>query len=111
MSYTELFYNDILVSVTATKLILDPHIPKCPACGALDVHFVGKPTYTYQANKVYDRYQLVTTSFTCCGASIAWFIAVHKEVDGVPVYCIQKSSGEGAGGIRLNWYVKTGEGT
>jgi hypothetical protein len=35
---------------------------------------------------------------------IALFIAVHKEINSLPRFCIQKSSEEGAGGIPENWW-------
>jgi len=49
------------------------------------------------------------TSFTCpnCGAKIALFVALHKDANGLSL-CIQKSSEEGAGGIRSNWWSLTG---
>lgn len=104
MSYTQLFFDSIITSITTTKLTLDPHVPKCPNCGALDQRFVGKPTFTYQASKVYDKNQLVTTAFTCCGAQISLYVAVHKEINALPQFCIQKSSEEGAAGIPTDWW-------
>lgn len=105
MSYTELFYNNIVSSIITSRLTFDPNF-NCPNCKTLNTRLNDKPTFNYQASKVYNYNQLVTVTLPCCGAQIRLFIAVHKDIGGVPRIRLQKSSSEGAAGIPANWYLQ-----
>jgi len=105
MSFTKLHFDSIVQSVTATKASYQPNFI-CPNCKTRNV-LPTKTTLTYQSSKTFDFNQKIAFTLPCCGAKVELFVAIHKEPNESPVFCIQRSDAEGAGGIPANWWVRT----
>ncbi len=103
-TFTKLFFNRIVQSVTATTASFQPNFicPKCKKTNMLPT----KTSVAFQVSKTFDFNQKVAFTLPCCGAKVMLFVAIHKEPNQSPSLCIQRSDAEGAGGIPANWWVR-----
>lgn len=105
VTYSKLYFNSIIFATTALKADFQPNFI-CPNCKTKNV-LPPKTSVTFQASKAFDFNQKIAFILPCCGVRVELFVAIHKNVSGTPMLCIQKSSGEGAGGILADWWVKS----
>ncbi len=87
---------------------------KCPVCSrvwspklALGTTFPATFDFNKKVTVTAPNHTYLDSTVACpvSGKQISWFVAVHRDVNGIR-FCIQKSSEEGAGGIPVNWWVR-----
>lgn len=103
---TELCFNRVELSYVPPTIRVVPNL-LCPICVGTPANLLVK-TWNCALNRALELNTKVSFMLCCCGNTIELFLAVHKEKDSPNImYCIQKSSEEGAAGIPANWWVRT----
>jgi hypothetical protein len=103
--YTQLFFNTVILDQTSSTVTITPNF-LCPFCTGQPQRQVASAVLIPQATDL-NINRLVTFTLPCCGKKVTLYVALHKTKDvNDLLYCIQKSTEEGAGGITANWWSK-----